>query len=537
MDIAMKNCCDKTEKSVLLRRKAEELLKRNDAKTSLPHTETETLTLVNELAVHQIELELQNEELTLAKQRADESAEMFSQLYDYAPVGYFTLSKEGKILRSNLAGAKMLGKERAQIKNIRFEYFVSGDTKTALNTFLEKLFRGEPNQSSEATLIRENQEPMHVQLAGVVTKNSGECFVTAVDIGERKLAETEITRSREKYKKLSLLKKAILESPEGIIFFALDKEYRYMDFSKLHQRTMKEIWGVDIAVGTNMLHVITQGQDCQKAKMNFDKVLAGESFVIEEEYGNEKLKRTYYENRYSPIRHEDNSIRGVSVFVIDITERKHAEVLLENEHLRLQGIIEGANIGTWEWNIQTGEAVFNKKWFEMNGYTLNELSPVSIATWQSHIHPDDVKKSATLLEQHFKGERQYYVCEYRMKHRDGTWVWILDRGCVITRTKEGKPLMMFGTHTDITRRKYDEEERERLIAELQSALAEVKTLTGIIPICANCKKIRDDEGFWEQVESYVSQHTNAQFSHGICPACVGKLYPTHTEKILNRAKV
>ena len=93
-----------------------------------------------------------------------------------------------------------------------------------------------------------------------------------------------------------------------------------------------------------------------------------------------------------------------------------------------------------------------------------------------------------------------------------------------------------GIIRDITKRKQGEEERERLITELQSALTEVKTLSGIIPICAGCKKIRDDKGYWEQVESYVSQHTQAQFSHGICPVCGEKFYPEQAERLRTSPK-
>jgi PAS domain S-box-containing protein len=79
--------------------------------------------------------------------------------------------------------------------------------------------------------------------------------------------------------------------------------------------------------------------------------------------------------------------------------------------------------------------------------------------------------------------------------------------------------------SDITGRKRAEEEREKLIQELQKALAEVKTLSGLIPICASCKKIRDDKGYWGQIESYISDHSEAEFSHGLCPECMKKLYP------------
>ena len=71
-------------------------------------------------------------------------------------------------------------------------------------------------------------------------------------------------------------------------------------------------------------------------------------------------------------------------------------------------------------------------------------------------------------------------------------------------------------------------ERERLIKELQSAISQIKTLRGIVPICSNCKKIRDDKGYWQMVEKYVSDHSDAEFSHGICPECVEKLYPEYS---------
>ena len=83
---------------------------------------------------------------------------------------------------------------------------------------------------------------------------------------------------------------------------------------------------------------------------------------------------------------------------------------------------------------------------------------------------------------------------------------------------------------DITERKEAEEEREKLIEELQDALAEVKTLSGLLPICSSCKKIRDDKGYWNQIEAYIRDHSEAEFSHSICPECAKKLYPELYEK-------
>ena len=130
---------------------------------------------------------------------------------------------------------------------------------------------------------------------------------------------------------------------------------------------------------------------------------------------------------------------------------------LETERNRLSDIINGTRAGTWEWNVQTGETVFNERWAKIIGHTLEEISPVSIETWKKFTHLDDLKQSAELLEKHFSRELDYYEYESRMKHKNGEWVWVLDRGKVMTWTDDGKPLIMMGTHQDITERKQAEE--------------------------------------------------------------------------------
>jgi PAS domain S-box-containing protein len=173
----------------------------------------------------------------------------------------------------------------------------------------------------------------------------------------------------------------------------------------------------------------------------------------------------------------------------DITQRKYAEEALRGEQWRLRSIIEGTHAGTWEWNVQTGETVFNDVWAQITGYTLDELSPISIKTWEALVHPDDLKQSDELLERHFSGELPYYDCECRMKHKDGHWVWVQDRGRIVTSTADGKPLMMFGTHSDVTVRKQAElslaesEEKYRMVVE--NAQEAIVILVDGVPKFAN----------------------------------------------------
>ncbi len=120
------------------------------------------------------------------------------------------------------------------------------------------------------------------------------------------------------------------------------------------------------------------------------------------------------------------------------------------ERQSMQYILAGMNAGTWEWNVQTGETRFNERWAEMIGYSVAELEPTTIETWMEFAHPDDLAASDAALTAHFAGETPFYEVEARMRHRDGHWIWVLDRGKVTTWTADGAPEWMYGTHSDIS---------------------------------------------------------------------------------------
>lgn len=165
----------------------------------------------------------------------------------------------------------------------------------------------------------------------------------------------------------------------------------------------------------------------------------------------------------------------VSITLLTILWLVHRVITTRNaladERRRLANIIWATNVGTWEWNVQTGEIRVNERWAEIIGRSLTELTPTDIDTWISNTHPDDLERSERMLERHFGGELETYECEARMRHRDGGWVWIFDCGRLLSRTEDGKPLWMAGTHLDITRRKQVESELAEARATLEAALA------------------------------------------------------------------
>ena len=170
---------------------------------------------------------------------------------------------------------------------------------------------------------------------------------------------------------------------------------------------------------------------------------------------------------------------GAIAWVLDAARSRDVDVArgaaLAEENWRLAATLDGTQFGTWEWNVQTGETRFNDTWAEFIGYRLDELQPVSIDTWTEHTHPDDLARSGAALEAHFSGQAPYYECEARMRHRDGSWIWVLDRGRVRTRTADGEPEWMYGVHQLITDRKL----REQALRDSEARLARVSDVAGI----------------------------------------------------------
>jgi len=191
------NNSSKLLKTANLRQEAEMLLSINSAETCSPLSEAETLKLVHELKVHQIELELINEELLLANSVTQQAVQKYTELFDFAPSGYFTLSKEGTVIAVNFSGAKMLCRKCADLKNSNFGFFVSDDTKRIFNLFLEKVFNRKATESCEVILSVNDNLPMYVYMNGVVTENGEQCHVNVMNINDQKLAAELIITNKE----------------------------------------------------------------------------------------------------------------------------------------------------------------------------------------------------------------------------------------------------------------------------------------------------------------------------------------------------
>ena len=187
------------------------------------------------------------------------------------------------------------------------------------------------------------------------------------------------------------------------------------------------------------------------------------------------------------MQHEDgtNHLYG---YLIDITERKQLQIALEMERNRLQLILDATRLGTWEWNPQTGVTIFNKRWANMFGWEVNELE-ANVESWSSRLHPEDYDGAWRAIKDHLDGITPFYESTHRIRHREGHWVYVLDRGKIIERDSEGRAIRYTGTVTDVTEQKKAELDARRAAHAKNVFLAnmshEIRTpLHGILGIAS-----------------------------------------------------
>jgi PAS domain S-box-containing protein len=162
----------------------------------------------------------------------------------------------------------------------------------------------------------------------------------------------------------------------------------------------------------------------------------------------------------------------------------------------------------------------------VTGYTAEEFA-ADPYLWIRMVALEDRELIQRRVEQILEGN-DISPIEHRILRKDGQLRWVRDN-IILYRDNSGTLLSYDGVVKDITERKLADEEREKLINELKDALAKIKTLSGMLPICSYCKKIRDDKGYWDQVDSYISKHTDTVFSHGMCPECAKKALKEYEE--------
>ena len=163
-------------------------------------------------------------------------------------------------------------------------------------------------------------------------------------------------------------------------------------------------------------------------------------------------------------------------------QRANYQAVLHEKEERMELVLAGAELGTWDWDITSGNLVLNRRWTEMLGYDEDEIEP-HLSSWEKLVHPHDTPRIQKSLEDHLSGKADWYETEYRLKHKSGEWVWIFDKGRVIERTPSGKPIRACGTHLDINARKQAENQQKVFFENLEKidcAIRQADSITNML---------------------------------------------------------
>ncbi len=326
-------------------------------------------------------------------------------------------------------------------------------------------------------------------------------FGVVRDITERTDAEASLRESEEKYR-------TIMETTlDAVYICSPDFKIEYMN-----KAMIKQI-GRDATGETcyNSLH----GLEDKCSWCLHHKVQNGE--YVDQTIVSPGNNRSFHVS-HAPLRNMDGSISKMAVFR-DITELKQSEKLLKESENKFRAFAEQSLAGVYL--IQDGNFKYvNPKFVEMFGYTKEEY--LGKMFFPKLVHPDDLSKVKKQIRSRETGAVKTVHYEFRGVKKKGEIIHLEIFGSSIMI--DGR-LSAIGTILDISDRKLAEQEREKLISDLQQALKDVKQLSGLLPICSHCKKIRDDKGYWNQIETYISEKSHATFSHGICQNCAKKYYP------------
>ena len=305
-----------------LRRRAEELLRQSRTEAPSPATAQDSQRLLHELQVHQIELEIQNEELVDAQQKLEETLEQYTELYDFAPVGYFTVEHDGTIRRVNLAGARLLGAERSALVNGRLQFFVAHKDRSTLNAFLSGTCAGKVRQSCELALGNNDTPTRHVHVEATAARDGQSCRLMMLDVTARLRAEQALRHGEERYRRI------VETANEGIAAVDLQDRITYAN-----QRLADMLgYGIDEIIGQST-RILVFEDDLAEQPQLLDPRRLGEHATQERRFRRKDGSTLWTIVSATAMHNEEGEFAGAFAMFTDITELRRAnQERLEMEH-------------------------------------------------------------------------------------------------------------------------------------------------------------------------------------------------------------
>ncbi|HEY5291384.1 MAG TPA: PAS-domain containing protein [Burkholderiales bacterium] len=405
------------------------------------------------------------QDITNEKHREADHEKVITQLQallDALPQGVSVIDKDLQLILWNQRFHEILGFPRDMVfRHARFEDFIR------LNAMRGDYGPGDPEAQVQAIVTRAREFLPHrferqltggrtVQVEGFPFTFGGEIsgFVTTyTDITDQKRTEEELMRQRD------VLKTVIDNFPGGISLCGAD-----LRFTTYNDQFMELLDFPPSLFAKGWVHF----EDLARFNVNRGEYGPGDPeeqmqavVARARNFQAHRIERARPDGRWLEIRGTPLASGGFVTSYIDVTERKQAEKALEESEERWKFALEGANDGVWDWNFQTGEVLYSKRWKEMFGYAEAEIGNTR-SEWLDRVHPDDLTDVVKIIKLHLYSKTSPPSVEYRFRCKDGSWKWTLGRGMVVSRNSEGIPLRLVGTNSDITERKQMEEQVRQL---------------------------------------------------------------------------
>jgi len=434
-----------------LRRLAEARLNQQQPTASNHPTEEQNARLLHELQVHQIELEMQNEELRKSQAQLEETAARYTDLYDFAPVAYITLGRAGTITQTNPPGASLLGLERTRLLGKPLSFFVDQADLAKLQIFLQQIFDGVRDLSCAVILANEVQPRRMVQIDATLSPDKQECRAVIVDITERKQAEAAWRKSEEHLTSL-------MHSVDGIVWEADAVTFQYTFVSPRAERLLGyplARWIEEPTFWADHIHpedretAVRYCVSCTQANRDHEfeyRMLAADGRTI-------WLRDivTVVSKNGQPV-----TLRGLTV---DISARKQAETAIIEWQNRYHATINASGQLLYDWNPVTNAVTYAGASEQILGLALDEMAG-GLAHWLALIHPDDRDAFNREIERVI-ASKTAFAQKYRVRRKDGSYAYAEDEGYFVLDAA-GNITRMVGFVRDISARKHAESERDRL---------------------------------------------------------------------------
>jgi PAS domain S-box-containing protein len=436
-----------------LRKEAERILQDREVFSNQSVVNEDMARLLEELSVHQIELEMQNDELQRSQQELERQKNKFIDLYENAPVAYITISPTGNIVSQNHKATAIFGSSSSGYNYISIFPYIDQSSKNDFRKMLKNAFIMQNEQQGEIRMKTMEKQVVHTEMHLTVyyddDMDQDLCRITITNIENvRKVFNRKLEQSEEKYRELAEnISEGIYLTENGYIKMVNTPACRLFGFEP-HEMLERKVWEFVKPENQDNLRrlFVKKMQDMDGSPVDVECVRKDGSM--------------FWAEISMRIIQDEKRVFGV---ISDITQRKTAEAALIRSEQRLDMALKGTKAGLWDWNIKSGDVVFDDRWLGMLGYSHEDIEP-HVSSWEKLVHPDDKDEVDKLLDNHLEGRTEFYQSIHRLKAKDSTWKYILDSGMVIERNEKGEPLRAVGTHQDVTPQKEIEQELRALNA-------------------------------------------------------------------------